>query len=193
MNRLAQHITELRRSYIVTLLCLAAGVTAGSLYFVSLESAADSLAESITAAVSAGGGPDRAGIIRGALFMYVPLWLFVFCGGFAKPGVLLSAAADVRYGFSSGFGAAAFFASYGIKGALIPLAAMPSEIVFALFFVIFSSVSINAALRPKYERLAARRSYIFLSILALSIFCGVAVLKGVFATIFMVRSFSLLR
>ena len=174
----------------LTVLCAAAGITAGSVYFTSLApEEAQGLSEYISGFASGYTSQNSFAVFKESCLNNFILWLCIFICGFFKIGLPVNMAVFIKRIFSVGFSAAAFLGTYGGKGFMIMLAGMSSEIIFIPALIMFCVLSARFSARTRGEKREYLRSYIFLSILAITIFCISSLVKGYITTIFMAAAF----
>lgn len=105
--------------------------------------------------------------------------------GFFRIGILFIAGALMRKGFILGFTAASLIKFFGIKGILVTAAMLPGTLLIIPSFLFLSAVSADLSLRREKKEKKIIISYIFFTIIIMTIFCVAALSEGYLTTIFM--------
>lgn len=173
--------------YAVLLLALAAGIFGGSVY---LARGWGEMGEGIAAYLSDffssfAENESQGAVFKTSLASNLLTLGFIFIMGFFRFGALGTGAVIIRRGFIMGFTAASFIKAYGMRGMLIMLSTMPSVLIYIPAMLIFSAVSVGFSRRENKFQKKIIFSYIFFTIIAVSIFCAASFAEGFLTTTFM--------
>lgn len=167
---------------------LFGGVAAGSIYLVRHMQGYEGLSEYLTEFFkNTLTGMDKYSVFKNALKSNLIILAVIFCAGFFKLGFIVAAACIMRKGFIIGFTSASFISCFGLKGVLVSLSYLPGLLLILPAFWLFCSVSSEFSLKKDRFQKKFIFSYIFFTIVIITIFCAASFLEGYLTTTFMNR------
>lgn len=172
---------------------LAGGVACGSVYLMRHASGYGGLegylSEFLKNTVS---GVDKYDVFKSALKSNLIMLAVIFAAGFFRIGFIVAGVCILRKGFIMGFTAASFVKCFGIKGMVVSLAYLPGLALIIPAFLVFCSVSGSFSLKKDRLQKKIIFSYIFFTIIIITIFCAASFLEGYLTTTFMAKFAALL-
>ena len=123
--------------------------------------------------------------LKSSLIKNIRIFFIIFMCSYFRFGKPVIASVVGIKGFVSGFTSGTFIKYFGIKGMLLPLSSLFSNILFIPAFLILSAKSgIMASDRREADKIT-KRKYLSLAICCLTIFCASSVLDSYITTTFM--------
>ena len=184
------HLKAILIMFAFLMLC---GTAIGSIYFMRQSGGYTGISEYLTTFFKDKvNGIDKYSVFKNVLKSNMIMLGVIFTAGFFKIGFLGVGACILRKGFITGFTAASFIRCFGIKGMVISLSYLPGMLVIIPAFVMFCSVSGSFSLKKDRFQKKIIFSYIFFTILIITIFCVAAFLEGYLTTTFMTKFAALL-
>ncbi len=173
--------------YILAVLLLVIGVTAGSVYLVNhstdIGDAVKTYIENLLKTFTE--DKNSLHVFKNSLISSVICLLIIFFMGFFRFGFLATGFIIVRKGFITGFTAASLVKFYGLKGMLVMLASTPTMLITLPALLFFSAISVKSSVNKEKIEKNFIFSYIFLLIIMISIFCAASLCEGYLTTTFM--------
>ncbi len=123
--------------------------------------------------------------LKSSLFKNIRLFLIIYISSFFRFGKPVIMSVVGTKGFVSGFASGVFIKYYGIKGMLLSLSSIFSNLLFIPAFLVLSAASGVMAAERKTTDKIKKRKYITLAICCLTIFCASSVLDCYLTTTFM--------
>ncbi len=123
--------------------------------------------------------------LKNSLFTNIRLFFILFVCSYFRPGSLLIMSTAGIKGFVAGFASGIFIKYYGIKGILLNLLSLPSNLLFLPAFLVLSAASAIMSSDRKNSDKSQKRKYIVLAICCLTIFCVSSVFDSFLTTTFM--------
>lgn len=173
--------------YVLLMLALAAGVTAGSVY---LSRGWGEMGDGISGYLSRffeGVTENKSSmtVFKTSLTSNLITLGIIFILGFFRLGFIGTGAIIIRRGFITGFTSASFLRAYGARGILIMLSTMPTALIYMPAMLIFSAVSVIFSMQKNKFQKKIIFSYIFFAIFMIAIFCIGSLSEGFLTTTFM--------
>ena len=123
--------------------------------------------------------------LKSSLFKNLRTFFIIYiCSYFRLGKPIIMTAVGIK-GFVSGFASGAFIKYYSVKGMLLSLSSLFSNILFIPAFLVFSAASGIIACDRKTADKIQKRKYVTLAICCLTIFCASSVLDCYLTTTFM--------
>lgn len=167
---------------------LFGGVACGSVYLMRHADGYGGLNEYLTSFFKDTlSGLDKYSVFKSALRSNLIMLGVIFAAGFFRIGFMVAGACILRKGFIMGFTTASFIKCFGIKGVAVSLAYLPGLLLIIPAFLVFCSVSGSFSLKKDRFRKKIIFSYIFFTILIITIFCAASFLEGYLTTTFMTK------
>lgn len=123
--------------------------------------------------------------LKSSLFKNFRLFFIIFILSHLRIGAFGIMSTVGIKGFVSGFASGVFIKYYGIKGILLCLSPIFSNILFIPAFLVFASASAIMASDRKNSDKSQKKKYLLLAICCLTIFCASSVLDSFLTTTFM--------
>lgn len=173
--------------YVVIMLLLIGGIAVGSVYLAGgSPEIYDGIKKYITEFfASFTENKNNLAIFKNSFIHSMTEVAIIFVMGFFRLGCIGTGVILIRRGFVTGFAAASFFKLYGLKGALVMLASMPTIIITIPALMIYSFISIRFSLEKNKKQKKIIFFYIFFLFLIVSIFCIASLAEGFLTTTFM--------
>lgn len=182
----SKSINESTVMIIMSFFVLTAGIIIGSVYLMHVASDSDAMLGNYLNSffVTGANGINKSAAFKNALRENAVYFLIIFIAGFFRIGILFVALALLRKGFILGFTSAALMKFYGIKGAVTAAAMLPGIIFIVPAFLFFATASADLSLRKEKNTKKIIFSYIFFSLIIMTIFCAASLSDGYLTTIF---------
>lgn len=123
--------------------------------------------------------------LKGSLFKNIRVFFMIYICSYFRFGMPVIISVVGIKGFVSGFASGVFIKYYGIKGMLLSLSSLFSNLLFIPAFLVLSAASGIMASDRKTADKTKKRKFVSLAICCLTIFCASSVLDSYITTTFM--------
>ncbi len=161
------------------------GVLIGSIYASGIEGAdADKIKEYLLGFFE-NNIRSNTEIFVSSLLDNLKIFFVIFLFAFFKIGTPFIMGVGCVEGFISGFTVATLVKAMGTKGILLNLSSIFSVLIFVINLMFFSAFSMEFGLGGGKKEKTAKKNYIIISLIFLTIFCVASVFDGYITTTFM--------
>ena len=122
---------------------------------------------------------------KSSLIKNIRLFFIIYVMSFFRIGAFGIMSTVAIKGFVSGFASGVFIKYYGVKGLLLSMSPIFSNLLFIPAFLLLASASAIMASDRKNADKVQKRKYLILAICCLTIFCASSVLDSFLTTTFM--------